>query len=337
MRARRAWYARRPAAVRRLACPVIAIGNLSVGGTGKTPLVAAVAARLVAIGERPAILSRGYGRRRGADGPLVVSDGTRVLASVAAAGDEPMLLARLVPGAAVVVGADRHASGVLAEGTLGATVHVLDDGFQHVRLARDVDVLVTTPGEIMGGRVLPFGRLREGAEAAAHADVLVVVGASRSDAATEAARLGVTQSCGAARVEGPAEVVAPGSGEHVDLERLRVEHARVVAVAGIAHPERFFDGLETQGWVVARRMPFADHHWFTARDLGRIAAAVADSGARIVLTTDKDAVKLESLGPFPCTVARVPMRLDLDPASALDAWISQARARRHAATPEGGR
>jgi tetraacyldisaccharide 4'-kinase len=115
MRVRRAWYRRRGGVRQRLSRPVISVGNLSVGGTGKTPIVAALAARLVAIGERPAILSRGYGRRRVTTGPLVVSDGTRVLASVEESGDEPMLLARLVPEAIVIVGASRYASGRLAE------------------------------------------------------------------------------------------------------------------------------------------------------------------------------------------------------------------------------
>lgn len=324
MRARRAWYARHPAMVRHLSRPVISLGNLSVGGTGKTPLVAALASRLVSIGERPAILSRGYGRRRSPRDPVVVSDGVRVRASVADSGDEPMLLAGLVPGAAVVVGASRYASGLLAEDTLGATFHVLDDGYQHVQLARDVNVLVTTPDEIGGGRVLPFGRLRECAAAAVHADVVVVVGSSAAAAAIEARRLGVARSCGATRVLGPAELVAARAGA-VDPEQVRTERWPVVAVAGIAHPDRFFQGLDTQGWKVAYRVRFPDHHWYTARDVARIAAVAGDAGARLVLTTAKDAVKLEALGPLPCPLACVPLRLDVDPAASMDEWIAQAR------------
>jgi tetraacyldisaccharide 4'-kinase len=334
MRARRAWYAGRPDAVRRLDRPVIAVGNLSVGGTGKTPLVAAIASRLVALGERPAILSRGYGRRRATAAPVVVSSGTQLLAPIEDAGDEPMLLARRVPGAIVVVGANRHASGRLAERTFGATIHLLDDGFQHVQLARDVDVLVTTPGEIAEGRVLPFGRLREGAEAAMHADVLVVVGASASEAAAEGRPLGVRSTAGATRVLGAAELVTPDGGEEMDLERLREEGTAVVAVAGIAHPARFFDDLEVQGWQVVRRMPFADHHWFTGRDLTRIAAAVAETRAGLVLTTEKDAVKFEALLPLAFPLARVPMRVDIEPPSAIDAWIARARAGRDAVPAE---
>ncbi len=268
------------------------------------------------MGERPAILSRGYGRRRVTPGPLVVSDGRRVVASVEESGDEPMLLARLVPEAIVIVGASRYASGRLAEQTLGATFHVLDDGFQHVRLARDLDVLMTTPGEIMEGRVLPLGRLREGAAAAAHADVLVVTGATASDAAAEAQSLGIAQSCGAMRVLGAAEWVT---------RRTRRSISRVCSPStGLwwwwlawRTRQRFFEGLEAEGWVVTR-IPLADHHWFTASDVARIAAAVHESGARMVMATEKDVVKLERLMPLPFPLVSVPMRLHIEPPSALD-------------------
>ena len=176
-RARRAWYERRPSASRRLARPVISVGNLSVGGTGKTPLVAALARWLVAQGERPAILSRGYARRDRTAEPAVVFDGERELLTVHAAGDEPLMLARAVPGALVVVGASRFASGRHAESALGATVHLLDDGFQHLPLARDLDIVVTPAGALAADRVLPMGRLREPLDALRRASVLVVVGA----------------------------------------------------------------------------------------------------------------------------------------------------------------
>ena len=153
---RRAWY-ERPGARRRLSRPVISVGNLSVGGTGKTPLVAAIATWLVAIGERPAILSRGYARTVTSRDATVVSDGTRIRTDVAHAGDEPLMLARAVPGAAVVVCAERHAAGVVAEETLGATIHLLDDGFQHLPLARDLDIVVTAAGTLATDAVLPKG------------------------------------------------------------------------------------------------------------------------------------------------------------------------------------
>ena len=135
---RRQWYARDPSRRRTLTRPVVSVGNLRVGGTGKTPTVEYLARLLVANGERPVILTRGYARRRPLDGVTIVSDGTAIRADLDTAGDEPLMLARALPGVPVLVGADRHLSGRLAERRFGATVHLLDDGFQHVALARGV-------------------------------------------------------------------------------------------------------------------------------------------------------------------------------------------------------
>ncbi|MGQ0734321.1 MAG: tetraacyldisaccharide 4'-kinase, partial [Acidobacteriota bacterium] len=217
-RMRRRWYERRPNARRHLTRPVISVGNLSVGGTAKTPLVARLAAWLVETGERPAILSRGYGRDDRPDGVVVVSDGTRVLADLATAGDEPLMLARAVPRAIVAVADDRHLAGVIAERRLGATAHLLDDGFQHVGLARDLDILLTTPGEAAAGRVLPFGRLRESPDAASRAHVVVVLATDLAGARAEAWTLGVGEAVAARRTIGRAP-----------------EGGAVVAAAGIAH------------------------------------------------------------------------------------------------------
>ena len=181
-----------------------------MGGTGKSPVVAALAAWLVQQGERPAILSRGYRRRDDVPGVVVVSDGQTLREGLGRSGDEPLMLARAVPGAIVCVCPDRHLAGVLAERRLGATVHLLDDGFQHFNLARDLDVLVTTPGEIGEGRVVPHGRLREPRDAAARAHVLVVMGATAGAAVTEGWALGVGLACGAERVLGEPCLVGSG-------------------------------------------------------------------------------------------------------------------------------
>ena len=141
-RARRRYYQRRPYLRRRLAAPVISIGNLTVGGSGKTPLAAEIARMLLEMGERPSILSRGYARKIVDEGVVIVSDGSRVLTGVERSGDEPQMLARAVPRAAVLVSSSRYAAGRIAENRLGCTVHVLDDGFQHFDLMRDIDLLV---------------------------------------------------------------------------------------------------------------------------------------------------------------------------------------------------
>lgn len=299
--ARRAWY-ERPGASRRLARPVVSVGNLSVGGAGKTPCVAALASWLVAQGERPAILSRGYARPVRSRGVTVVSDGTRVRVDARHGGDEPWMLAQAVSGAAVVVGADRYAAGLLAERTLGVTVHLLDDGFQHVCLARDLDIVVTPAGELARESVLPKGRLREPLSALTRASLLVVVGASDAEADVEARAVGVPLAVGARRrLAAPVEVYGG----------VPAAAAPVVVMAGIGQPAQFFDGLRAAGWHVVDTCVFADHHWYSAADLASVAQRVQAAGAWGVLTTDKDAVRLDLSSPLPCRMARVPLTLDM--------------------------
>ncbi|HYM25140.1 MAG TPA: tetraacyldisaccharide 4'-kinase, partial [Vicinamibacterales bacterium] len=170
---RRRWYARDPSRRRSLERPVVSVGNLRVGGSGKTPVVEHIARLLLDRGERPAILTRGYARRAPSDGVTIVSDGARVVANLDTAGDEPLMLAHALPGAAVLVGADRYLSGRLAERQLGATIHLLDDGFQHFELARDVDLLLAAE-EDLADQPLPAGRLRERLSAAGAADAALV-------------------------------------------------------------------------------------------------------------------------------------------------------------------
>src|SRR5687767_14460080 len=148
-----------------------------MGGRGKTPLVQYLARTLVADGERPAILSRGYGRLRVEDGVVVVSDGRHLLADLDRAGDEPLMLARDLPGVPVLVCEQRAIAGAMAHHAFGATALVLDDGFQHRQTARDVDIVLVTPADLTGRRA-PFGRLRESPSVLARADAVVWVGDS---------------------------------------------------------------------------------------------------------------------------------------------------------------
>jgi len=303
MRARRRRMERHPQRQRHLSKPVISVGNLSMGGTGKTPVVAAIAQWLIGAGHRPSILSRGYGREDAVDGVVLIDGAT----TVAQAGDEPLMLSRQVPGATVCVSPDRYLGGVLAE-KLGCTVHVLDDGFQHIELARDLDILVTTIGEIPNGRVLPRGRLREPQDAAARAHFLVVSDATAGAASAEAWTLGISQSCGSIRKLGePSGIRDQGSG---------VRDRKVLAVAGIANPERFVTSLRDGGWNVVEVMAFGDHHRYSPKDLIAIESKMRSAGADAVFTTDKDAVRVESLTPsFP--IYRVPLIIEFDPPAAL--------------------
>jgi tetraacyldisaccharide 4'-kinase len=310
MRVRRRRYERHPQRQRRLRAPVISVGNLSMGGTGKSPVVAAIAQWLIAQGHRPAILSRGYARADAADGVVVVSDGGSIMSTLDRSGDEPMMLARQVPGAIVCVSPERYLSGTLAERELGATVHVLDDGFQHIELARDLDVLVTRVGEIPGGRVIPAGRLRESMDAAARAHVLVVSDATAGAAASEAWTLGVSQSCAAVRK------LQPPIGLKPDAPSSEAATTAVLAVAGIAHPERFVQSLKDAGWNVVDAVTFKDHHRYSPSDVASIQSRVAASGASAVFTTDKDAVRFEVVD-VPFALYRVPLQVEFEPAAAL--------------------
>jgi tetraacyldisaccharide 4'-kinase len=308
MRVRRRRFERQPQRRRRLSRPVISVGNLSMGGTGKSPVVAAIAQWLIDAGERPAILSRGYARRDPVDGVVVVSDGTGVQSTIDRSGDEPLMLARQVPRAIVCVSPERYLSGRLAE-QLGATVHILDDGFQHLELARDLDILVTSVGEIPNGKVIPNGRLREPIDAAARAQVLVVSDATEGAAASEAWALGVSQACAAVRTLGAPIAI---NGDHGS----GIRDQRVLAVAGIAHPERFVASLRDAAWNVTDALTFADHHRYSAGDLATIASRMKSSGADVVFTTDKDAVRFEVLAPS-FALYRVPLAIAFDPAEAL--------------------
>jgi tetraacyldisaccharide 4'-kinase len=315
---RRAWYARHPEARRRLDRPVISVGNVAVGGSGKTPVVAEIARWLLSEGARPCILTRGYGRRRATDGVLVVSDGERLLEPVARSGDEPQMLARALPGVPVLVSADRHLAGCLAERRFGADVHILDDGFQHFALARDVDLLLVRR-EDLDDQVLPAGRLREPIESASAADAVLVPGTDH-DAAAVAAELLVAQGFRVETSFGTPRLVEP-FGELLP----RTARMRAVAVAGIARPERFFDAARACGWHVVQELSFRDHHTFDAADLRMMLAVARTADADVILTTEKDAMRLLDLplAPVPRTFAFLPMTVSIEPADAFHAWLRE--------------
>jgi tetraacyldisaccharide 4'-kinase len=289
---------------------VISIGNLAVGGRAKTPLAGLVAARLRSMGERPAILSRGYGRRDTADGVVVVRDPDGIRADVDRAGDEPLMLARQQDGIAVLVSPSRYLSGRLAEHHFGCTVHVLDDGFQHFDLHRDVDLLVVAREDIERPLTLPGGRLREPLDAAAACDAVIAL--DDADASRIAAGRPTWR---ARRRQGGARLAEPMGAP---IERTT---RAVVAVAGIAQPAGFFNDLRNAGWSLARELAFPDHHRYSRRDVAAIADAAHSCAAHLVVTTEKDLVRLLPLRPFPLPVAFVPMTVEVDPPEPFDEWL----------------
>jgi tetraacyldisaccharide 4'-kinase len=324
---RRSWYTNHTDRRRHLDRPVISVGNLAVGGTGKTPLVEHVVSLLRRQGERPAILSRGYARSEPSEGVLVASDGRGLVQRVEQTGDEPQMLAQALPDVPVFVSADRFTAGRLAERQFACTVHVLDDGFQNVQLARDVDLLAVA-GHDLHDTVLPSGRLREPLSAATAADALVVNGSIDEAAAGEMF---------------PGKPVFRAVARYEPLRALHTQAGmpanprRVVAVAGIAGPERFFNALRAQGLEVVDEVTFRDHHWFTAADVQRIEGAATVARADVIVTTAKDAVRIKGRRGAAALWTVLPMTLSVEPPDEFEAWLLERLriARSARGTPSG--
>ncbi len=320
----RRWaYRRRLLPSWRAGAPVISVGNILVGGTGKTPCVEAVCRMLLDAGRRPAVISRGYGGRF--DGPwAAVSDGDRVLMDPVDAGDEPVLLAARLPGVPVLVGRDRRKPARAAVDRYGADVLVLDDGFQHLRLRRDLDIVTVDVRNPLGnGHCLPRGLLREGPAALADADVVLLTRTRGVDPARIAAvRADLSRYADGAPIlctgHVPVGLVDPASGETRPLRDL--SGRKVLAFAGIGYPEPFFRELEALGARVLEAVPFPDHHPYTRADLEQLDRWAGLMNAQVLVTTEKDAVRLAPLLPcrVPVLALQIAFRVDGDPAPLRD-------------------
>jgi len=267
----------------RLTRPVVSVGNLSTGGSGKTPFVVALGELLKARGIRFDVLSRGY--RRKTRGVLVVEpDG-----SAADFGDEPLLIARRL-GAPVVVGESRYEAGRLAEKKFESQLHILDDGFQHRSLVRDFDIVLMT-GQEFEDRLLPAGKLREPLSSLKRADVIVLP----ADAKVDEAKL-----YGKSLWRMKREIVVEGTP------------ASPVVFCGIARPAQFFAQVRAAGIIPAAELTFRDHHSYQRRDLLRLKTAQGRLKAGGFLTTEKDIVNLGTLAEdlTPISTARLSLSLE---------------------------
>jgi len=309
----------------KLPCKVISVGNITVGGTGKTPMVILLARMLKAAGYRPAVLSRGYGRQ-GKARISIVSDGVSLLSSPLEGGDEPMLIAESVPGVPVLTGPDRRLTGRTAVERLGAEVLILDDGFQHRRLFRDLDIVLLDSERPRGnGCLLPRGPLREPpAEALKRADILIRTGKGRGGHSDRTGERGRNRATESGRVEGviladlpefqgfhqPSDLLSRQTGLKMDLRELAGK--RICAFSGLGSPEQFRRTLQSLGAEITGFLTYPDHHRYTSLDLDFIQQAAAKAGAEFLVTTEKDEIKLMSLPrtAIPCFSLRIEMRVE---------------------------
>ena len=279
---RNALYDRGVFKVHKLARPVVSVGNISVGGSGKTPFVIALGELLKQRGIEFDVLSRGYGRS--STGIAVVDPN----GSAAEFGDEPLLIARKlrVP---VIVGADRYQAGLLAEKQFSSKLHLLDDGFQHRRLHRHFDI-VLLPAEDQRGTLLPMGRLREPLSALERADAIVLPDSPETPNPS-------FQAKSVWRVRRRMEIAADG---------------KQIAFCAIARPGQFFDALKAARQEIASTLTFRDHHRYAQRDIDRLLDRKKQTGASGFVTTEKDAINLGTLSAQLQPLRTATLRLDLE-------------------------
>ena len=299
--ARNVLYDRDVLRARRLQGPVISVGNLSMGGSGKTPFVILLGELLNARGVKFDVLSRGYGRQT--RGVAVVDAG----GSARDFGDEPLLIARRL-AVPVVVGEDRYQAGDFAERNFGPQFHILDDGFQHRGLARDFDLVLLTPDDARD-RLLPAGRLREPLSALRRADAVILASGAAADA-------------------------FPLNGKLVWRVRRGILPKNVpprpVAFCGIARPKSFFLQLRAAGIEPAAEAVYRDHHAYTDDDIRELLQVREKSEAQGYVTTEKDAINLGGYFSALTPLAVVPVKMELaDAANAVDTILRSVEERKH--------
>jgi tetraacyldisaccharide 4'-kinase len=285
VKARLSLYSRGLLPAKKLPCRVISVGNITVGGSGKTPMTIFLADYLRKKGCRTVVVSRGYGNTlKGGIG--VVSDGTKTILTPRKGGDEPYLMSKRLKGVPVVVGGDRYSAGLAAIGRFDPHCIILDDGFQHLRLKRDLNILLFDSSRGIGnGHLLPRGILREPLDGIGRADLVMIKGngkegfAPAGDLPTVSFRYR------------PAGLVSLG-GEREDVSLLQGK--RVIAVAAIANPSSFVNTLKECGAEVLSTLFYPDHHWYGREDIGRIReeANRFKGRAGMIVTTEKDMVRL---------------------------------------------
>lgn len=319
----------------RLPCTVIAVGNLTAGGTGKSPMTIHVAERLRGWGYGVAVISRGYkGTLSGS--AAVVGDGRKVLCDAAAAGDEPVMMALRLPGVPVLVGGDRLAAGRLAIARFRPDVIVCDDAFQHLRLMRDIDLVLLDQARPFGnGWLLPRGMLREPPSALARAHALVLTRCREEMAGGPVKRpVGLPEDKPLFATRHAPFICRVVGGRHSVLPPARVglgpngmeliRGRRAFAFSGIARNDDFRQGLQSAGCKLVGHLDFPDHHPYTEDELARIFSRAAATGAELLVTTEKDYARLVRRHDWPLDLVVIGVRMAFpEGAAAFDRFLQQ--------------
>ena len=298
----------------RLPCPVICVGNLTTGGTGKTPMTQTLCHLLQAQGKKVVILSRGYGGQH-EYGCAIVSDGQRVLLKSQESGDEAYLLAKTLPGVPVVVGKDRRVTGSLAYTEFQPDVIVLDDGMQFWQLHRDLDIVLLNACEPFdNGWTFPRGLLREPPSHLKRAGIVVLTNAQKAGSQQVEALRARVQQLAPGRPTFTANLTPTGLQSLVgntETPLTWLEGRRVTALSAIGNPSAFESMIGEQGGILAGRFRFRDHQSITLAELERLIAESCDVRAEAILTTAKDAVKMPPLNSkLPILTLQVTMQID---------------------------
>lgn len=299
----------------KLPCPVISVGNITVGGTGKTPCVIMLAEMLKKNGFRPAVISRGYGGR--SKNPVnIVSDGDRTLLDSETAGDEPFLMANTLKDIPVITGAKRKITGKVAIDEFGANILVCDDAMQHRQIFRDINLVLWDSNGLKGNyHVLPRGKLREPLEGIKRASAILLTRANedvmletKMEEMIKARKIPVFSS-----IHTPVETINGDESIRQPISELKGK--KVYAFCGIANPASFEKTLLTSGVELISLDIFPDHHSYREKDIEKIKTGFLKSGAAYLITTEKDAVRLRKYSGFLKMIFILRVRMDVKPST----------------------
>ncbi len=280
--------------IRKLPYPVICVGNLTTGGTGKTPAVIAITQILNGNKHRAAILSRGY-KRRSKAAVLVVSDGISILSTPEDSGDEPYLIASTLKNVPVVVGADRYKSGIASTELAGVNLFILDDGYQHLKLHRDINILLIDASNPFGNRhLLPKGILREPLSGIERADCVIITRADEGNKSNiETIIRKHNHKAPVFNASYKATDITDQAGNSCGINIIKGK--KVFVFAGIANPGSFRRSIGNAGGRITGEFLYPDHYWYKDEDIKKIFKEASGLQADAIITTAKDAVRLHGL------------------------------------------